>query len=92
MEWSNEGEDKMIVQPKEEVAKSSQQASRVGKKVISGYFEPAVAKALKKLALDFDTTLLGIMSLAFNDLLEKNGHGRPADESMVPPGGSSHKR
>ena len=84
----------MSLPPKQEKTGStpSQQASRIGKKVISGYFDPAVAKAMKRLALDLDTNIQGIMTLAFNDLLEKHGQKRIADESMVPSNLASQKR
>lgn len=71
---------------------ADQPESRAGKKAVSAYFEPEVAKALKGLALELDTTMQGLMALAFNDLLEKHGRGRPADETVMPRGGASHKR
>jgi hypothetical protein len=71
---------------------TDQPESRIGKKAVSAYFEPEVAKALKGLALELDTTMQGLMALAFNDLLEKHGRGRPADETVLPRGGASHKR
>lgn len=69
-----------------------QPESRVGKKAVSAYFEPEVAKALKVLALELDTTIQGLMALAFNDLFEKHGRGRLADETVLPRGGASHKK
>lgn len=66
--------------------------SRLGKKAVSAYFDPAVAKALKGLAVELDTTMQGLMAIAFNDLLEKHGRARLADESVLPRGGASHKR
>lgn len=50
--------------------------SRKGKKIIAGYFDPAVARQLKQLALDYDTTVQGLLSEALNDLFEKY-HNRP---------------
>ena len=45
--------------------------SRKGKKIISGYFDPAVARQLKQLALDQDSTVQALLSEALNDLFEK---------------------
>jgi hypothetical protein len=64
----------------------------VGKKAVSAYFDPAVAKALRALAIELDTTMQGLMAMAFNDLLQKHGKERLADESPLPRGGASHKR
>lgn len=47
-------------------------ASRVGKKVIAGHFDPAVARQLKQLALDRDTTVQNLLAEALNDLFEKH--------------------
>lgn len=47
--------------------------SRQGKKIISGYFDPAVTKQLKQLALDDDTTLQALLAEAINDLFLKYG-------------------
>jgi hypothetical protein len=43
--------------------------SRKGKKIISGYFDPAAARQLKQLALDNDTTAQALLTEALNDLL-----------------------
>ncbi len=64
-------------------SKPSVQESRKGKRVISGYFDPAVAKSVKGLAVELDATVQQVMALAFNDLLEKFGKGRPADDSAL---------
>ena len=45
--------------------------SRRGKKIISGYFDPAVARQLKQLALDNDQTVQALLSEALNDLFTK---------------------
>jgi len=50
--------------------------SRQGKKIISGYFDPAVAKQLKQLALDQDATVQALLTEALNDLFQK--HGKPS--------------
>lgn len=49
--------------------------SRVGKKVIAGYFDPAVAKQLKQMAVDGDTTMQALLAEALNELFQK--HGKP---------------
>lgn len=45
--------------------------SRKGKKIISAYFDPAVARQLKQLALDHDSTVQALLTEALNDLFEK---------------------
>lgn len=45
--------------------------SRKGKKIISGYFDPAVARQLKQLALDNDTTVQALLTEGLNDLFVK---------------------
>lgn len=45
--------------------------SRKGKKIISGYFDPAVARQLKQLALDNDATVQSLLTEALNDLFVK---------------------
>ncbi len=45
--------------------------SRKGKKIISGYFDPAVARQLKQLALDNDATVQALLTEALNDLFVK---------------------
>jgi hypothetical protein len=47
--------------------------SRRGKKIVSGYFDPAVSRQLKQLALDRDTTVQALMAEALNGLFEKYG-------------------
>jgi hypothetical protein len=53
-------------------------ASRAGKKMISAHFDPAVARQLKQLALDRETTLQNLMAEALNDLFAKHGRQRIA--------------
>lgn len=48
-------------------------ASRVGKKAITGFFDPAVSKQFKRLALDQDKTVQVLVAEAINDLFEKYG-------------------
>ncbi|UFP97293.1 hypothetical protein ISF26_24520 (plasmid) [Gloeobacter morelensis MG652769] len=47
--------------------------SRVGKKAITGHFDPAVSRQLKQLALDRQTSVQALMAEALNDLFEKHG-------------------
>jgi hypothetical protein len=47
--------------------------SRRGKKIISGYFDPAVSRQLKQLALDRDTTVQALLAEALNELFVKYG-------------------
>jgi hypothetical protein len=68
------------------------QQSRQGKRVVSGYFDPAVAQALRTLAAELDTTVQSVMARAFNDFLEKYGRGRPADETPLARGGAAHRK
>lgn len=51
---------------------------RAGKKMISAHFDPAVARQLKQLALDRETTLQNLMAEALNDLFAKHGRQRIA--------------
>ena len=44
---------------------------RRGKKMISGYFDPAVARQLKQLALDNDSTVQALLGEALNELFIK---------------------
>jgi hypothetical protein len=53
-------------------------ASRVGKKVVAGHFDPAVTKQLKQIALDSDSTVQSLLAEALNDLFEKYGKERIA--------------
>lgn len=48
-------------------------ASRTGKKVVSGYFDPAVSRLLRAIALEEDTSLQALLGEAINDLLAKRG-------------------
>lgn len=49
-----------------------QQFSRIGKHQISGYFDAAVRKQLKQLALDLDSDNQELLREALNDLFEKH--------------------
>ena len=56
------------------------QPNRVGKVTVTGYFDPAVRRQLRRLALDTDTTAQALLGEALNDLFAK--HGLP--ELVVP--------
>ncbi len=50
---------------------SSRSKSRVGKKVISGFFDKEVSRQLSKLAIDQDRTKEDLLREAINDLFAK---------------------
>jgi hypothetical protein len=58
------------------VLASPQPPSRIGKKALIGYFDPAVSRQLKQLALDGDTTTQELLREALNDFFQK--HKKPA--------------
>ena len=45
--------------------------SRVGKKPVTGFFEPAVSRQLKRLGLDHERTMQELIQEALNDLFRK---------------------
>ena len=45
--------------------------SRIGKKPVTGFFDPAVSRQIKKLGLDQDKTMQELLQEAFNDLFRK---------------------
>jgi hypothetical protein len=47
--------------------------SRKGKKVIAGYFDPAVSKQLRQLALEHDTTVQALLAEALDLLFIERG-------------------
>jgi len=47
--------------------------SRQGKKAIIAYFDPAVSKQLRQIALDEESTVQDLMREAINDLFQKRG-------------------
>lgn len=59
-------------EPVSPAAPSDLPPSRRGKKIISGYFDPAVARQLKQLALDHDMTVQTLLNEALNDLFVKH--------------------
>jgi hypothetical protein len=64
---------KTTPQPNEEPPKSntSLPPSRQGKKAITGYFDPAVSRQLKQIALDQNTTIQDLLAESLNDLFVK---------------------
>lgn len=48
-----------------------QRPARIGKKAITGHFDPAAVRQLKQLALDHDTSVQDLLREALNDLFEK---------------------
>ena len=47
--------------------------SRQGKKVIAGYFDPAVSKQLRQLAIEHDTTVQALLAEAIDLLFVARG-------------------
>lgn len=47
--------------------------SREGKKAVIGYFDPAVSKQLKQIALDEEISIQELLREAINDLFAKRG-------------------
>jgi hypothetical protein len=45
--------------------------SRIGKKPVTGFFEPAVSRQLKRVGLDHDKTMQELIQEALNDLFRK---------------------
>jgi hypothetical protein len=76
----------------EDMVIAARQRSRVGKRLLSGFFDGDVLKAWKSLALELDTTVQSLLAIALNDKLEKHGRGRPADENPPARGGAAHRR
>ena len=51
--------------------KSAMVPSRIGKKPVTGFFEPAVSRQLKRLGLDHERTMQELIQEALNDLFRK---------------------
>ncbi|BCH20071.1 ribbon-helix-helix domain-containing protein [Aminobacter sp. SS-2016] len=66
--------------------------SRSGRRQISGHFDTEVVKALKRLALERDSTVQALLGEAINDFLSKNGLPRLANEKPLPRGGAALQR
>ena len=73
-------------------ASQSPPQSRNGKRSIAGYFPTDVLRELKKMAAEQDTTLQCLLAIAINDLFEKHGKDRIANEEALPRGGAAQKR
>ena len=54
-------------------SKPAPQPSRKGKKAVVGYFDPAVSRQLKQIALDEETNVQEVLKEAINDLFLKKG-------------------
>ena len=59
--------------PRPQAKLNNQPGSRSGKKAISGFYEPEVARQLKVLAAANDRTVQGLLGEALNLLFEKYG-------------------
>lgn len=59
---------------------SKRAKARVGKKAVSGFYDPAVAKQLKQIALDEDKTVQAVLGEALNLLFVKYGKDAIASE------------
>ena len=47
--------------------------SREGKKAVTGFFDPAVSRQLKQIALEEDSNIQALLREALNDLFIKRG-------------------
>ena len=47
--------------------------SREGKKAVTGFFDPAVSRQLKQIALEEDSNIQALLREALNDLFAKRG-------------------
>jgi hypothetical protein len=75
------------------VKKASTRApSREGQVQLSVHVSMQVRRELRKLAMNLEVTMQHLLCRAVNDLFEKHGMNRLADESMLPRGGAAHKR
>lgn len=72
--------------------RGTQAPSRVGRVQLSVHVQMPVRKELRRIAMEEDVTLQHLLCRAINDLLEKYGRSRMADEGMLPRGGAAHKR
>jgi Antitoxin-like ribbon-helix-helix len=64
--------------PKLEPQASARPPSRQGKSAVTFYVDPAAAKQLKRLCVDEDASVQGLMVEALNDLFAKRGLNRIA--------------
>jgi hypothetical protein len=57
---------------------SSRIPSRRGKKTVAGFFDPAVSRQLKQIALEEGSNVQELLREAINDLFEKRGKSKIA--------------
>lgn len=69
-----------------------QPPSRTGRVQVTAHVDSEVRKLLKVLAMQRDVTLQHLLCVAINDLLEKSGFPRLADEAMLPRGGAARRK
>ena len=69
-----------VAQPKEAAGPSVARSpsantapSREGKKAVTGFFDPAVSRQLKQIALEEDSNIQALLREALNDLFTKRG-------------------
>lgn len=72
--------------------RGSQAPSRVDRVQLSFYVDIPVRKELRMLAAQLEVTLQHLLCRSINDLFEKHGLTRMADEGMLPRGGAAHSR
>lgn len=58
-------------QTKEKPLRALVPPSRAGKKALTCYFDPAVSKQVKQIALDRDLSIQDLLAEALNDLFQK---------------------
>jgi hypothetical protein len=68
----------LSVSAQESTAANQPATSRMGKKAIAGFFDPAVSKQLRWLGIERDQTVQQLLCEALNDLFEKYGRPRIA--------------
>lgn len=78
MEASGRGVGHPTLPSQQPAMKSWVAPTREGKKAITGFFDPAVSKQLKEIALQHDTTLQALLKEALNGLFEKYGRSQIA--------------
>jgi hypothetical protein len=71
--------------------RASQAPSRVGRVQLSVHVDMPVRRELRTLAAQLDVTLQHLLCRAINDLFERHGRERMADEGMLPRGGAAHR-
>ncbi len=64
---------KPVLPPPSEPARSVTTPARVGKTMVAGYFTPQMAKAVKLLAVERDTTVQALIGEGLDMVLHKHG-------------------